>query len=104
MSTWNEVKPCHKMEKALLVNGFPVRKGGSYRRSRLGYIIVFTSHRFGDNTTVMFMTPDDKVNAVIKHAFRHRFLGPTLYSVWRFVRTTTCDGSTLTCFDGEEEY
>lgn len=46
----------------------------------MGDEIFFAGHGFRDDTAIVFVAPHNKVDAVVKHAFRYKLLGSVFYS------------------------
>lgn len=66
-----------------LFDRFTISKGSGDRRPRLRDKIIFPCNRLRYDATVVLVTPDNEVHAVIEHAFRDRLLGPMSHAVTR---------------------
>jgi hypothetical protein len=57
-----------------LLNSFAICQTCSDGGSRLGNVVILASNWFWQDSTVVFVTPNNKIDAVIEHSFRNIFL------------------------------
>ena len=62
------------MEDGSLFNCFAICEGSGNRRSRLGDIIGFPCYWFRSYATVMFMTPYNQIDTIVKQALGDKLL------------------------------
>lgn len=60
-----------------------MRQTGRDRTTRLRYVIRLVWDLFRFDPAVVFVTPQDQVDGIVKHAFRHGVLGTVFHSVTR---------------------
>lgn len=67
----------------MLGNSFASSKRCSDTRAGLRDVVAFAGHRFGIDTAVVLVTPDDEIDLVAEAILRHARLGPMSDSALR---------------------